>query len=47
MEVPYRGSGEVYVNEKAYRCDLYYSKNQGGIILRQYRTEKSARYRQV
>lgn len=34
MEVPYRGSGEVYVNEKAYRCDLYYSENQGGIILK-------------
>ena len=34
MEVPYRGSGEVYLNEKEYQCDLYYNEKQGGIILK-------------
>ena len=34
MQLPYRGSGTVYFNEKEYNCDLYYNDKQGGIILK-------------
>ena len=34
MQLPYRGSGTVYFNEKEYKCDLYYNDKQGGIILK-------------
>lgn len=34
MQIPYRGSGTVYFNAKEYRCDLYYSENFGGIVLK-------------
>ncbi len=34
MQIPYRGSGTVYFNTKEYRCDLYYSENLGGIVLK-------------
>ena len=34
MQIPYRGSGVVYFNAKEYRCDLYYSENLGGIVLK-------------
>ena len=33
MEIPYRGTGKVYYSEKEYQCDLYYSENEGGIVL--------------
>lgn len=34
MELQYRGSGKVYLNESEYQCDLYYNEKQGGIILK-------------
>ncbi|MGI6173373.1 MAG: HEPN domain-containing protein [Christensenellales bacterium] len=42
IEVPYRGSGKVYFDEKEYQCDLYYNEEQGGIrILLNVKNEKS------
>lgn len=34
MQIPYRGSGKICYNAKEYRCDLYYSENLGGIVLK-------------
>lgn len=34
MQIPYRGSGKIHYNSKEYRCDLYYSENLGGIVLK-------------
>lgn len=34
MELPYRGSGNVYFSNKEYRCDLYYSESLGGIVIK-------------
>lgn len=34
MQLPYRGSGKVYFNTKEYQCDLYYSENLGGIVIK-------------
>lgn len=34
MQLPYRGSGKVYFNSKEYQCDLYYSENLGGIVIK-------------
>ena len=34
MQLPYRGSGKVFLNDKEYQCDLYYSEKLGGIVLK-------------
>ena len=34
MELPYRGSGKVYFNNKEYQCDLYYKETLGGIVIK-------------
>lgn len=34
MDYPYRGSGQVYYNDKNYRCDIYYNDDMGGIVLK-------------
>lgn len=36
MKVPYRGSGLLYYNEKEYDCDLYYSEEQGAVVVKIY-----------
>lgn len=33
MEMPYRGTGNVFISEAEYQCDLYFSENNGGIAL--------------
>ena len=34
MELPYRGSGKIYYNDKEYQCDLYYKEKSEGVILK-------------
>ena len=34
MELPYRGSGDIFFNDNKYRCDLYYSEKLGGIVIK-------------
>ena len=36
MEIPYRGSGIIFYNNKEYKCDLYFSENKGKVILKVY-----------
>lgn len=34
LKIPYRGTGHAFIGEKNYKCDLYYSENNGGIALK-------------
>ena len=33
MELYYKGSGKISYSEKEYECDLYWNKDEGGILL--------------